>query len=77
MALLVKLGLTESLVALDETATTVAPPDEITGNPMGTCRCDDEIWLAEGCSYAFHCDSSQPMGGEYIACPEVRLKTEQ
>lgn len=56
----------------DNIATTVAPPDEITGNPMGTCRCDGELWLAEGCSYAFHCHSAKPNGGDYIACPEVR-----
>ena len=55
----------------DNVASTVAPPDEITSNPMGTCRCDGEIWLSEGCSYAFSCDSSMENGGEYIACPEV------
>lgn len=56
----------------DNVATTVAPPDQITGNPMGTCRCDGEIWLAEGCAYAFHCDAQKPNGGDYLACNEVR-----
>ena len=48
------------------------PPDgPVTENPLGTCRCDGELWIAEGCMYGFKCDSSMEIGGEYLACPEV------
>lgn len=49
-------------------------PSNVDGNPLGVCRCDGEIWLSEGCTFAFHCNSSiEDMGGEYIDCPPVRF----
>ena len=48
------------------------PPDgPVTENPLGTCRCDGELWIAEGCKYGFKCDSTLPNGGEYLECPDV------
>lgn len=46
------------------------PPDEVTSNPLGTCHCDGEFWLSEGCKYAFLCDSEEENGGTYVSCPE-------
>lgn len=51
--------------------TDLTPPTEVTGNPLGVCRCDGEIWLSEGCSYGFYCNSSiEDIGGEYLYCDE-------
>ena len=44
-------------------------PDEVTGNPIGTCHCEGEFWMAEGCKYGFICDPAAENGGEYISCP--------
>ena len=47
------------------------PPGEVTTNPLGECSCEGEIFLSQGCQYAFACDSESDIGGEYIYCPEV------
>lgn len=49
----------------------VAPipdPEDITGNPMGTCRCNGELWVSEGCSYGFLCDDTKDIGGSIKTC---------
>ena len=45
-------------------------PADVDSNPLGECRCDGELWVSEGCSYAFYCNSSLPIGGEYTSCPK-------
>lgn len=45
-------------------------PDDVTENPLGTCRCDGELWVSEGCSYGFYCNSSSPIGGSLKICEE-------
>ena len=47
-------------------------PSQVTENPLGTCRCDGELWVSEGCSYGFYCNETLPNGGELKICPEVR-----
>ena len=47
------------------------PSGPVTENPLGSCRCDGELWIAEGCKYGFKCDSSLAIGGEYLECGEV------
>ena len=54
-------------------ATTPGQPEDITNNPLGTCRCDGELWLAEGCKYGFYCDSSMEDEGQYLYCDDVSL----
>ena len=57
------------------TSSTPAPtldPDTVTENPLGTCRCNGELWVAEGCSYGFVCDDTAEKGGYLKNCPEVR-----
>jgi len=49
---------------------TPLPPAEVTENPFGTCRCNGEIWLAEGCAYGFYCDDAEDIGGVYLFCEE-------
>jgi hypothetical protein len=56
--------------ATDETT---PDPDTVTDNPLGRCRCDGELWISEGCTYGFYCDSAMENGGEYLGCPAVRL----
>ena len=46
-------------------------PDDVIENPLGSCRCNGELWIAEGCRYGFICDDDQDIGGEYISCPDV------
>ena len=48
-------------------------PEDVTGNPLGNCRCNSELWIAEGCRYGFICDNSLDIGGEYISCPDVSI----
>ena len=50
------------------------PPEEnVTSNPLGECFCEGEIFLSEGCQYAFFCDSEiDDIGGEYVYCDDVR-----
>ena len=44
-----------------------APPVETpTENPLGNCRCNGEIWVSEGCKYAWRCEAG---GGDYFSCP--------
>ncbi|TRY74637.1 hypothetical protein TCAL_15615, partial [Tigriopus californicus] len=45
-------------------------PDNITENPLGTCRCNGELWVSEGCSYGFYCNDTMDIGGEMKACGE-------
>ena len=54
---------------------TPIPPNEVTENPLGTCRCNGELWVAEGCAYGFYCDDSKPIGGTYLYCDEVHYST--
>ena len=54
-----------------DVATTPFPPGTETENPLGECRCDGELWLAEGCKYGYYCDESDPNGGKYLACDDV------
>ena len=46
-------------------------PDEVIENPLGNCRCNGELWIAEGCRYGFICNDDEDIGGEYISCPDV------
>ena len=56
----------------DEIASTPNPED-VTDNPLGTCRCNGELWVAEGCSFGFVCDDTNPDAGGYLKnCPAVR-----
>ena len=48
-------------------------PDDVTENPLGNCRCNGELWIAEGCRYGFICDEAQSSGGEYIYCADVSI----
>ena len=47
--------------------------DSITQNPLGTCRCNGELWVSEGCSYGFYCDNTKDIGGDIKICEEVTL----
>jgi len=38
-------------------------------------RCDGEVWVGEGCHYAFICDSSEDIGGQVVYCPETQIVT--
>ena len=58
----------------EDVATTPFPPNEADGNPLGTCRCNGELWLAEGCKYGFICDDSVDIGGTYLYCDDVSRK---
>ena len=52
-------------------------PEDVTSNPLGTCRCNGEVWLSEGCTYAFVCDSGMDIGGTYFSCPSVSVNNEK
>ena len=59
-------------------STEVAPipnPDDVTSNPLGTCRCNGELWVSEGCSYGFYCDDTKEIGGELKTCEPVSFKS--
>ncbi|TRY75788.1 hypothetical protein TCAL_01295 [Tigriopus californicus] len=46
-------------------------PDDVTENPLGTCRCNGELWVAEGCSFGFYCNDSIPdIGGTLKICDD-------
>ena len=45
------------------------PVQPVLENPLGECRCDGELWVSEGCSFAYYCNSNQANGGQYIDCP--------
>lgn len=46
-------------------------PENITDNPLGTCRCNGELWVSEGCSYGFYCNDTMEIGGELKTCEAV------
>lgn len=46
-------------------------PEDVTENPLGTCRCNGEVWVSEGCTHAFYCDDTLDIGGQYFSCPGV------
>ena len=46
-------------------------PEDVTSNPLGTCRCNGEIWISEGCTYGFYCDDTKDIGGELLVCNPV------
>lgn len=54
----------------EDTATT-PDPDTITENPLGECRCEGELWVSEGCSYAYTCNSSSAPKDNLFLCDEV------
>ena len=43
-------------------------PDTVpTENPLGTCRCDGEWWVSQGCSYGWRCGmDGNP--GDFLIC---------
>ena len=49
-------------------------PEDVTTNPLGTCRCNGELWVSEGCRYGFFCDDSEDIGGILLTCPEVSVQ---
>ena len=55
----------------------VPNPDDVTSNPLGTCRCNGELWVSEGCSYGFYCDDTQEKGGYLKVCNEVGFNLAQ
>ncbi len=53
---------------------TVDPPPSTvpTTNPLGLCHCEDEVWISDGCRYAWQCGNDpHNSNGQYWECPEV------
>ncbi len=49
-------------------------PGSITENPLGQCKCNGELWVSEGCTFAYMCDSTEEYGGTPIVCESVSVK---
>ena len=63
-----------SLVAVGNPSAALAPvpnPDDVTSNPLGSCNCNGQLWVSEGCSYGFYCDDTTDIGGYLRICNEV------
>ena len=56
---------------LESTPAPTLDPNSVTENPLGTCRCNGELWVSEGCSYGFYCNDTLEIGGELKNCPTV------
>eukprot|EP00095_Tigriopus_kingsejongensis_P010353 maker-scaffold1185_size56580-snap-gene-0.14 protein:Tk10353 transcript:maker-scaffold1185_size56580-snap-gene-0.14-mRNA-1 annotation:"uroporphyrin-iii c-methyltransferase" len=48
----------------------IVSPEKVGSNPLGTCRCDGELWVNKDCSQGFYCNGSLAEGGATKTCEQ-------